>query len=284
MSPIDHFSNGAFTPVLSYVMSVVGSLLGLVLASRARGAQGAARIRWLAVAAISIGGTGIWVMHFIAMMGFSVRGVGIRYDVPLTIVSAVVAIVMVGVGLLLVSRGGERLVPLALAGLLTGLGVAGMHYMGMAAMHMPVTTGYDPLLVAASVLIAVVASTVALWFTLRVEGALATTGAALIMGLAVCGMHYTGMFSLSVSAMHPADGDALEGVPAISFLLPMLIGISLLTLVLLLTVMLSPSRRELETEAMLLAQLRDGGTGHAPSTPAPPATPSMFDSRRPGGS
>ena len=73
--------------------------------AQAHASRGASRIRWLLGAAVSIGGTGIWVMHFIAMMGFEVQGTQIRYDVPLTVASAVVAIVVVGTGLFLVSYG-----------------------------------------------------------------------------------------------------------------------------------------------------------------------------------
>ncbi|GGL09545.1 hypothetical protein Sme01_00490 [Sphaerisporangium melleum] len=276
MSHIDHFAQGIFTPLAAYVMSAIGSFLSLLLASRARGTQGGARLRWLAGAALALGGTGIWVMHFVAMTGFRVPGTAITYDVPLTIVSALVAVVIVGVGLAMVSRSGERLPALLGAGLVTGLGVAAMHYLGMAAMHMAAVKHYDPLPVAASVVIAVVASTVALWFSLRVEGLLATTGAALIMGVAVTGMHYTGMFSLSVTLDRSKAAEALAGATAMSFLLPLLIGISLITLVLLLVVTLSPSREELESETRLLGQIEErraqagAAPAAAPSAPSPP--------------
>ncbi|MFC4532200.1 MHYT domain-containing protein [Sphaerisporangium dianthi] len=289
MSHIDHFSQGVFTPLAAYLMSVIGSLLGLLLASRARDVKGASRLWWLAGAALALGGTGIWVMHFIAMMGFSVTGTPITYDVPLTVVSALVAVAMVGVGLGLVSRAGERLPALLGAGLLTGAGVAAMHYLGMAALHMAAVKHFDLATVGASVLIAVVASTVALWFSLRVEGWAATTGAALIMGLAVVGMHYTGMFSLSVTVDRSKSGEALAGATALSFLLPLLIGISLITLALLLVVALSPSKEERESEEKLLAQMEQhraqyaapvlpGGTS-LPRPQAPPAEGSLFRRR-----
>ncbi|MEO3813892.1 MHYT domain-containing protein [Sphaerisporangium sp. B11E5] len=279
MSHIDHFSHGAVIPVLSYAMSVIGSLLGLLLASRARVTEGAARVRWLIAAALAIGGTGIWVMHFIAMIGFSVPGTPIRYDVPLTIVSALVAVVIVGVGLLLAARGGERPLPLAGAGLVTGLGVAAMHYLGMAAIRMPADLHYAPVTVTASVAIAVVAATAALWFTLRVEGLVATTAAALIMGVAVCGMHYTGMFSLSATPWPSGTAESLGGAPALSFLLPLLIGISLVTLGLLLVVTLMPSQREIENEAALLASIERRRAGIVPAET--PRSPSLFDSGGP---
>ncbi|MFD2353494.1 MHYT domain-containing protein [Nonomuraea ferruginea] len=96
MSPIDHFAHGGLTPVLAYAMSSLGCMLGLLLSSRARLAEGRESAYWLIGAAVAIGGTGIWTMHFIAMMGFSVAGTVIQYDVPLTAASALLAIVVVG--------------------------------------------------------------------------------------------------------------------------------------------------------------------------------------------
>ncbi|MBO3745550.1 hypothetical protein J5X84_05660 [Streptosporangiaceae bacterium NEAU-GS5] len=288
MSHIDHFSYGLVTPVLAYVMSTIGSLLGLLLTSRARTAEGSSQIRWLIGAAIAIGGTGIWVMHFIAMMGFDVSGAQIRFNVALTALSFVIAVLVVGGGLVLVSRGDARPSSLLGGGLLAGLGVAGMHYMGMFSMNMPARVNYDPIVVGLSVLIAVVAATVALWFTVRVKGALATTGAALIMGVAVTGMHYTGMFSMSVKVTPGAP--VPTGAEAIDFLLPLLVGISLLTMGLLLAVLLSPSERELREDAEMLARLRErsqaapgylngngnGSNGHG----AEPSTESFFVPKR----
>ncbi|WP_219470910.1 MHYT domain-containing protein [Nonomuraea rhizosphaerae] len=261
MSPIDHFSYGPLTLVLAYAMSSVGSMLGLLLTSRARLVGDKEAKYWLAGAAVAIGGTGIWTMHFIAMMGFSVRGTVIRYDIPLTAASALLAVVVVGAGLFVVSRGGERLPYLLGGGALTGVGVAGMHYLGMFAMNMAGDVGYDPLLVTLSVLIAIAAATVALWFTLRVRGALRIGGAALLMGVAVTGMHYTGMMGMSVHT-HTVT-EPVSGAKAIDFLLPLIVGLSVITVGLLLTVMLSPSEKELRREAEFLARLE----GRIPQTP-----------------
>src|SRR6185437_2579657 len=82
MIHVDNFSNGALNPAFSYAVSCVGCFLGLRCTTRARAYQGSARARWLTLAALSIGGTGIWVMHFIAMLGFSIPGEPIRYNVP----------------------------------------------------------------------------------------------------------------------------------------------------------------------------------------------------------
>ncbi|MCC5578247.1 hypothetical protein IMZ11_21715 [Microtetraspora sp. AC03309] len=268
MAPINHFSYGLLTPLLAYVMSSIGSMLGLMLTARARFAVGGARVRWLAGGAVSIGGTGIWVMHFIAMMGFDVGNAPIRYDIPLTVASALIAITVVGAGLFLVSYGGERPGPLLAGGLLTGSGVACMHYVGMAAMNMPGHVSYDPSVVAVSILIAVVAATVALWFTLRVRGALPTTGAALIMGVAVSGMHYTGMFAMSVRLDH--DPGMVPGAQALDFLVPLLVLISMFTLVMLLSAILAPSERELRAEAELLEWLAGRRAGSMAPLPHEP--------------
>ncbi|MCK2220745.1 hypothetical protein MF672_044115 [Actinomadura sp. ATCC 31491] len=247
------------TPVLAYVMSSAGSMLGLLLTSRARLTGGREARYWLLGAALAIGGTGIWTMHFIAMLGFSVSGTIIRYDVPLTAASALLAVAVVGLGLFLVSRRGERLPYLLAGGVLTGLGVAGMHYLGMYAMNMSAHVSYDPLVVALSVLVAIAAATAALWFTLRVSGALRIGAAALVMGGAVSGMHYTGMFALSVRSH--TEMVPVPGARAIDFLLPLIVGLSLITVGLLLAVILSPSEKELRSEAEFRARLRGRAEG-----------------------
>ena len=250
---MNHFTHGLLTPVLAYVMSCMGSMLGLRLTAQAHASRGASRVRWLIGAAISIGGTGIWIMHFIAMMGFDVEGTQIKYDVPLTVASALVAIVVVGTGLFLVSYGKGRVLALLGGGLLTGLGVASMHYLGMYAMNMSAHVSYDRTIVGASVVIAVVAATVALWFTLRVKRTVWITGAALLMGVAVSGMHYTGMMAMSVSL--DQEPGMVAGADALDFLVPLMTVISLITLTMLLMVILSPSEEELHEDAELLARL-----------------------------
>ncbi|MFG3440547.1 MHYT domain-containing protein [Nonomuraea sp. NPDC047897] len=272
-SAVTHFAHGFITPLLAYVMSCIGSMLGLRLTAQAHASRGGARVRWLLGAAISIGGTGIWVMHFIAMMGFQVDGTQIRYDVPLTAVSAVVAIVVVGTGLFLVSYGGGRVLALLGGGLLTGLGVASMHYLGMYAMNMSAHVSYDRATVAASVAIAVIAATTALWFTLRVKRPIWITLAALVMGVAVSGMHYTGMLAMEVTVDHEAG--VVEGADALDFLVPLMTVISLITLTMLLMVILSPSEEELHEDAELAARLEQRRLASAPITATPVAQSSF---------
>ncbi|MCI0687849.1 MAG: hypothetical protein L0Y54_11520 [Sporichthyaceae bacterium] len=127
MTHVHHFTYGPLTPLFAYIMSCVGSALELLCTSRARAVTGAARMRWLLVAAVSIGGTGIWVMHFIAMLGFTVDGSAVRYDVLMTMASMGVAVAIVGVGLCIVGFGGQRASALLTGGVITGIGVACMH-------------------------------------------------------------------------------------------------------------------------------------------------------------
>ncbi len=223
MLHLEHFSNGWVTPVLAYVMSFIGSVLGLRCAVRARTASPA--YGWLIAAAIALGGAGIWVMHFTAMLGFTIDGTSIRYNMPMTLLSAVIAIVVVLIGLIIVVRGNREAIALPLGGAITGLGVVAMHYLGMAAMSTGVDMEYSTGLVLLSIAIAVVAATAALWFMLHVQGWGNTVGAALIMGVAVCGMHYTGMASMS--AHHGEHHGLPEGVAPVELLTPLLTTVAL---------------------------------------------------------
>ncbi|MFD0078366.1 MHYT domain-containing protein [Streptomyces sp. NPDC127166] len=233
---IDGFSYGMVTPLMGYVMACLGSALGLRCTVRSLRTEQARKPGWLALGAASIG-CGIWTMHFIAMLGFQVRETSIAYDAGLTFLSLLVAVVVVGIGVFIVGYRGTRPAPLLLAGALTGLGVAGMHYLGMAAMRMGGRLLYDPAVVALSVVIAVVAATAALWAAVSIRGFLASLGASVVMGVAVTGMHYTGMAALSVRvdhATHAAVGSSLPDV------LPMLVGPLIFLVLAAAVVMLDP--------------------------------------------
>ena len=249
------FSYGLLTPALGYLISCLGSFLGLRCATRATAYTGAARARWLALAAVAIGATGIWAMHFIAMLGYTIPGEVIRYNVPVTVASMLIAVAVVGVGLFIVGFGGAGDRPLLAGGAITGIGVASMHYLGMAALRMPAAMTYQPALLIASVLIAIVAATAALWAALRLTAVWATFGAALIMGVAVSGMHYTGMAAMRVHAPAAGAGMLMSGASAAGFLLPLIIGITVLSFGLTATIVLSPSAAEIQHEAELMERI-----------------------------
>src|SRR5260370_7975532 len=125
MVSVHNFSYGLLTPALGYVMSSLGCFLGLRCTSRARAYSGKTRARWLLLAAVSIATTGIWVMHFIAMLGFTIPDQTVRYNVPVTILSMLIAFVVVGIGLLIVGFGGEGVRPPLLGGRIIGCGGGG---------------------------------------------------------------------------------------------------------------------------------------------------------------
>jgi NO-binding membrane sensor protein with MHYT domain len=222
MGHLDHAAFGWLTPVLSYAMASIGAALGLRCTVRALGATGRSRRNWLLTAASAIG-TGIWTMHFVAMLGFSVSGTEMRYNVPLTILSLLVAMVVVGAGVFAVGYGRDRGRALVLGGLTTGLGVASMHYLGMAALRLHGAVRYDPVLVGLSVVIAVVAATAALWAALNIRSPVAVAAASLVMGGAVSSMHYTGMMAVSVRVS--PSGEALPGATAMQFIFPLAVGL-----------------------------------------------------------
>lgn len=197
---MQHFSSGLWVPMLAYGISVLGSLIGLACMARARTeVTQRAKILWTVLGSLAIGGVAIWLMHFIAMLGFDVTTGTVKYSASLTALSAVVAVGVVGIGLSMVTLMRVTIVRLVSAGTLAGLGVAGMHYMGMSAFLFQGSLSYNPFLVVLSCVIAIVAATVAFWFTLVIDSALATAAAGLLMGAAVTGMHYTGMAAVSVT-------------------------------------------------------------------------------------
>ncbi|MBP0447162.1 response regulator [Roseomonas sp. SSH11] len=190
--------------VLSILIAMAASYTALDLASRTRASTGLARKAWLGTSAVAMGG-GIWAMHFVGMLAFSVPGMEVSYDLGLTLLSLALAIGATGLSFMLVSRA-EGSLPLLLAsGLLMGLGIVAMHYVGMAAMKMPADLRHARLWVAVAVLIAIGAATVALWLSVQVSRMPMRACAAVVMGFAVSGMHYAGMQGAAFTAHSNVD-------------------------------------------------------------------------------
>jgi len=191
MSPVYH----SWLVALSVAVATLVSYTALRLAARVAASEGHAARIWLGIGAVMMGG-GIWSMHFIGMLAISLP-IQLTYDVPTTLVSLVVAILTSGFALTINQR--LTLWRLGAAAVAMGAGISTMHYMGMAAIGIVPAISYDPSLVALSVVIAVTASFVALWLFFRLrEGKslhhwLMRMAAAVVMGLAISGMHYTGM-------------------------------------------------------------------------------------------
>jgi diguanylate cyclase (GGDEF)-like protein/PAS domain S-box-containing protein len=150
-------------------------------------------------------GGGIWSMHFVAMLAFSMPDMPVDYDVGLTALSFVLPILVTGVGFYTVNRTPVGFRTLVFSGLVMGLGIIGMHYTGMAAMQMPATLSYESLWVAISILIAIGASTIALWLAFRNVDPLQKLLASVAMGLAISGMHYAAMQGAIFTAQAPVN-------------------------------------------------------------------------------
>jgi NO-binding membrane sensor protein with MHYT domain len=254
---VDGFSYGAVTPLVAYLMACLGGALGLRCTTRSLLVSHSWRPAWLALGSAAIG-SGIWTMHFVAMMGFAIKETPIHYDKSITYASLGLAIVMVGVGIFIVGYRGATGTALFTGGTITGLGVASMHYLGMAGARFHGRFTYNTFTVGVSVVIAVVAATAALWAAGRVRGFTWSVGASLVMGLAVSGMHYTGMAALGVhldGASHTGGG-----APEPSVLAPMLIGPLAFLLLAGIVVIFDP--------LMVTGRTAPGPVEHKPGVPA----------------
>ena len=200
--------DGKYDPALvalSTLIAILSSATVLDVASRISGAARRLRLAWILAAGVAMGG-GVWAMHFVAMLAFTLP-VTIGYSIPVTLASLALAVGATSLSLLIVSSGKFNAGKLLLGGVLMGASIAGMHYLGMAAIIASVTMSYQPWLVAASIAIAIGASMAALWIAAMVSGALWRLAAAVVMGLAVAGMHYTGMAAICFSrAAQPGAG------------------------------------------------------------------------------
>src|SRR4051794_347228 len=203
---------------LSILIAALASYTALDLATRMRAASGRARRSWLVAAAIAMGG-GIWSMHFVGMLAFSLPGIEISYDPFLTLLSLVIPIVVAAAAFAVVGRRPRALLA---SGFAMGLGISGMHYTGMAAMRMAALMEYDPRWVVLSILIAISASVIALWLAFRDTNAVQRLFAGLVMGLAVSGMHYAAMegaMFLPTNTMARQAGHLGVGQAPLAFLL-----------------------------------------------------------------
>ncbi|WP_181391975.1 EAL domain-containing protein [Deinococcus irradiatisoli] len=215
--------NGHYNPslvALSYAIALLASYAALSLAGRVAASSGRERAAWLVGGAVAMG-LGIWSMHFVGMLAFSLS-TPVAYDLSTVLASLLVAVLASGIALFTAGRSQLHLPRLLLGGLTMGLGVAAMHYTGMAAMRIDGSMGYDLPLVALSVLVAVTASIAALWLAFRLRDGSAPGAlrlrllAALVMGGAVVGMHYTGQaatqFFTHAMPSSPAHGVSATGL------------------------------------------------------------------------
>src|SRR5882672_6037027 len=223
---------------LSVFIAIFASYAALDLAGRVTAAGGWTRAAWLLGGAGAMG-TGIWSMHYIGMLAF-ILPIPVAYHWPTVLLSLFAAILASVVALGVVSRpkmGWFR----ALAGsVLMGTGIASMHYIGMAAMRLPAVCQFNSFLVVLSVVFAVLISLAALWIAFHFRDEKTGIGwkklaGAVVMGVAIPVMHYTGMAAASFtpSAMSANLSRAVSisalgtaGIAAVTFVV---LGLALLT-------------------------------------------------------
>ena len=229
---------GSYSPslvVISLFVAILASYTALDLTGRLATAKGRAVYLWMAGGALAMG-VGVWSMHFIGMLALRLP-FALGFDLGITALSLLIAVLSSGFALWLVSQPRLPAWQLALGALIMGAGIASMHYTGMAAMRMTPGIDYDPTLFGASLLIAVVASGAALWiaFNLRRNTPyvrLARGGAAVVMGIAIVGMHYTGMAAAQFAdesycgaAMSGLSGKGLDNLVLVTSLAVLIIAL-----------------------------------------------------------
>jgi signal transduction histidine kinase/NO-binding membrane sensor protein with MHYT domain len=192
--------------ILSFLIVAFASYTALSLAVRVRETpQGAQKRFWTTGCAVSMGG-GIWSMHFLAMLAFQLP-IPVSYAIDLTVASLVIAVLAAGIAFHLSSKPPVSFLKISASGLVMGIGISAMHYTGMAAIELEGDMSYQPGLFGLSVVISVAVSTIALWIITRLsheknffKGHLIKIISALVLGGAVCGMHYIGMAATVFSA------------------------------------------------------------------------------------
>lgn len=192
-------SYGIYDPklvLLSLLVAIFASWMGLQIAGQAR-QQTRQRTLFLFTGSLALG-AGVWAMHFIGMLAFNLC-TQVDYDPMITILSNLPSIGASYVALSLIARERIGTGSLVAGGVLVGAGIGAMHYAGMAGMQMSLDLRYDPFTFGLSIVVAVVLATLALWVRFGLsrlqnlsEGKRLLL-AAIVMGCAITGMHYTGM-------------------------------------------------------------------------------------------
>jgi NO-binding membrane sensor protein with MHYT domain len=204
-------SYDALQVALSVLIAVAASYAALDLAGRVTATSGRVRAAWLAGGASAMG-IGIWSMHYVGMLAFHLP-LPVRYYWPEVLASLLVGVVYSLSALFVVSRLEMGTMRTLIGSVIQGCGIAVLHYVSMAAMRMPAMMRFDFGLVALSVVFAILFSWAALWLAFHFRGEATGNiklkiGAAVVMGAAICAMHYTGMAA--------ADFFASSGQPDMS--------------------------------------------------------------------
>lgn len=247
-----HLHDASVFDGLSVLIAVFAAWTALDLFQQVRSHQGGERLAWLATAATAMGG-GVWSMHFIAMLGFD-PGASVRYHLPLTVASFLLAVAGSSLAFMIASGRTDRR-RMILAGLVMGTGICAMHYVGMAALKTPAGLTYAPGLVALSAAVALGASIAALFAVNQDRSPLWRLTAALILGLAVVGMHHVAMAALTITSTQAAATPDPPGAPPL-MLAVAVAGVTIVILFLALAAAMVNQRDK------LIAIIDAGGVGY----------------------
>jgi diguanylate cyclase (GGDEF)-like protein/PAS domain S-box-containing protein len=224
---------------LSVVIAMLASYAALDVAGRVTSARDGIRLVWLTGGAVAMG-IGIWSMHYVGMLAFRLP-VSVQYDWPTVVLSLLAAIFASAAALFVVSREKMSFVQAIIGSVFMGSGIAGMHYIGMAAMRLPAVCRFSSAIVMISVVLAIVISLVALGLTFYFRGETKSGGwrkvvSAIVMGAAIPVMHYTGMAAASFTPSMVTEGNlshALNisslGTTSIIIVTFMALGLTVLT-------------------------------------------------------
>ena len=200
----------AWLVLLSYLIASAGSLSAFSIIHHLTSVRRLLMRRiWIFVGSLCLGG-GIWSMHFIGMLAMKAP-IALRYDLPVTLLSLMVALAASGLAILYMSQPAPHVGRKILAASIIGLGIAAMHYCGMAAIRSQAQIFYVPGLFALSILIAVSACFAALQLATLIRTHLrfnrhgARHVSALVMGGAITSMHFTGMAAMRLMVPQGQD-------------------------------------------------------------------------------
>lgn len=218
---------------LSVIIAVLASYSALSIAAKISLANGKTRFFWLLAGSLVMG-NGIWSMHFVGMLAFHIH-MTVSYDFWLTFGSLLVSVISSFIAFFITMPRNINWYKIAGGGFIMGTGIVTMHYMGMEAMIMPVDVYYDKGLWVLSAIIAFIASYAALLLFLRFRSEASMSWAkwmsAGIMGMAICGMHYTGMEAFKLHNSAAADMMAQTNTGLDLFLL---LGVTIVIFIILL--------------------------------------------------
>ena len=258
----------AYDPLLvlaSIMVAIMAAFTGLRLTNGLSALLPHQRKRAIAQAAVAFGG-GIWSMHFVGMTAVSFP-IAIDYAALPTLGSVLIAILVIGIGLLILHFGVRTQPRIVIAGSLTGLGIVAMHYLGMSAISGNCIVTYNPTGVLLATAIAIASSVLALELAYRRRTLLATAIGAVVLGLAISGMHYTAMVFTSFAA---SPDTTFIATPLLSSsTLAMIVAVSAFVICGLFLLMAIPTGEE--SEPVATAPVQMAAASASTSSPVPAA-------------